>query len=140
MTVRLLPYTELLVVKFLLEQPEVTDLTETVCQVLPKDKVWPAVRVTRFGGLPVVNRPLNFDAATLQIEGFDKDHKNTAWTVTETCRAVMAERLPGMHDDGQVTGVTFGAFAYVPDPTFDPAMHRFLFTATVYVKPLVAGS
>lgn len=140
MTVTLLPDVEKLVIGFLLDQDEVTDIAGTsVYSVLPKDKDWPALRVTRFGGLPVLSRPLHLDAATLQIDAFGGP-KRQAWLLAETARAVMAERLPGSHDEGQVTAVNFGAFAYVPDVTFDPAQPRYLFTATVYVHPLPNGS
>jgi hypothetical protein len=140
LTVQLLPDVEKLVIQFLLDQAEVTDICDTeIYSVLPKEKDWPALRVTRFGGVPVLQRPLYLDAATLQIDAFGGP-KRQAWLLAETCRAVMADRLPGSHDEGQVTNVAFGALAYVPDVTFEPAKPRYLFTVTVTVHPLPNGS
>lgn len=140
MALTLLPDIEILVVDFFLAQPEIAAFFtadtphDRVYTVLPKTKTWPLVRVTRYGGLPVTSPALRLDAPTVQIEAFGGP-KKTAHDLAQTCRAAMAERLPGAHPEGFVTGVTFGAFADLPDATFEPARPRFLFTSTIYVHP-----
>lgn len=138
--ITLLPDAEQLVVQFLLAQPEVLAFFpeaphDRVYSILPTDSVaWPLVRVTRFGGAPVTSPRQRLDRASLQIEAFG-GAKKIAHNLARTCQAVLADRLPGAHTAGFVTGVQFGAFADVPDSDFEPARMRWLFACDVYTHP-----
>lgn len=137
---------EELLVDFLLAQDEVTAFFTTspadrVYSVLPDTKVFPAVRVTRYGGAPRTQRPLHLDQPIVQVDAFGGP-KRTARDIAETCRAAMAKRLVGSHASGIVTAVDFGGFAYSPDPTFNSngsARPCYLFRATVTTHPLPPG-
>lgn len=140
MTVVLVPDVEQLVSGFLRDQPEVADLVaDRVYTEIPTLKAntaewrWPLMRVTRFGGRPAFT-PLHLDAAEMQFDCFGGP-KRTAWVIAETCRYLLDRRLPGGHDEGVVTGVDIGRLSWAPDGTFTPAKPRYLFTATVYVRP-----
>lgn len=141
MTVRLLPDVEELLVAFHLDQAEIlaffADDTphDRVYSVLPKEKVFPLLRITRFGGTPRFDRPLYLDQPTVQIDAFGGP-KKLAFQLAETSRAVMARRLVGTHATGVVTAVRFGALAYAPDDEFAPARPRYLYTATITTHPL----
>lgn len=131
----LLPDIERLYSSFLRAQPEVEALVvDRVYTVLPAEKEWPLVRVTRVAGAPVRPRPLYLDAPLVQVEAFGGS-KRLAWQIAETCRAVTAGRLVGVHADGVVTNVDWGALVDSPDVEFDPPKPRLLFTATITVHP-----
>lgn len=131
----LLPHIERLYSSFLRAQPEVAALVkDRVFTVLPKDKEFPLVRITRIGGAPVVRRPLHLDRALVQVDAFGGS-KQLTWEIAETCRAVTALRLVGGHADGVVTDVDWGGLSDVPDPEFDPPKPRLLFTVTITAHP-----
>lgn len=144
----LLPDIEQLLVDFLLDQPEILDFftagvnvsgtavtsppQDRVYSILPATKIFPAVRVTRFGGIPRTRKPRHIDAPTVQIDTFAPRRK-TAWSLAETCAAVLAARLTGIHDQGVVSGVDVDA-PVVSDSGFEK-IHMRLLTATIYTHP-----
>lgn len=144
----LLPDIEELVVQFLLDQEELAEFFDTavdengrsvdnppadrVYSVLPGTKRFPAVRVTRFGGIPRSFRPRYLDAPQIQIDGFAPTHK-LAVRLTETCASLLAERLTGTHDQGIVTGVDVGGIR--PGDSDFEKIHMRLVTATIYTHP-----
>lgn len=135
MTVTLLPNVEAIVSKFLAAQPEVTALLSTrIYTALPKDVGYPAARVTQFDDLKITQRPLWVARGSLQIEVWGGT-KAQAYTAAATAQAVIAERIEGVHADGVVTGVTFGAMRDFPDDTFSPAKPRWIFTVFPTVHP-----
>lgn len=106
---------------------------------LPKEfDGWPAARITRIGGSPVVGHPLWVDAAVLQIEVWGGP-KRTALEAAETCRQSL-QQMRGVHPEGVCTGVTYGSLSYLPDETFTPARPRYLFLATVRARPLTSDT
>lgn len=142
MTLALLPDAELIVTRFLPAQSEVAAIAEDrVYTEHPKTKTWPAVRVTRFSGSPIIDRPLHLDAAQLQIDAY-AGPRSLSRRLAETCRASIAARLIGtQHDDnglpiGVVTGAAFGELR---GPTLDdsltPSFHVTLFRVTLYLHP-----
>lgn len=138
----LLPDTEQLLSQFLRGQDEVAELVEDrVYTVLPNSKTFPLVRVHRFSGAPVRERPLWLDRAFFQIDCWGGANR-LAWQVAETCRAVCAERLVGTHDEGVITSCSFGELSNQGlDDSFTPPKHRYLFTMSVTAHPTrVAGS
>ncbi len=142
MTVTLLPDIEALVTTFLRAQNEVTSIVNNrVYTEVPakpttgNDNRFPLVRVRRLGGFPTLSRPLQVDAPLVQIEGYAAT-KGAARLLTETCRAVLAERVEGVHDTGVVAGVTFGALIWLPDEDFTPPKPRYIADATLTVRPL----
>ena len=136
MTVTLLPDIERLVTGFLRAQSEVSTIVGArVYTEVPGDPTFPLVRVRRLGGFPTLSRPLQVDAPLVQIEGYAAT-KGAARLLTETCRAVLAERVEGVHDTGVVAGVTFGALIWLPDEDFTPPKPRYIADATLTVRPL----
>jgi hypothetical protein len=151
----LLPDVEQLVVDFLLDQVEILAIiageavtvdaapvtsapTDRVYSILPTNKVFPAVRVTRYGGVTRTRRPRHIDAPTVQIDAFARLRK-TAWTLAETCGAALAARLTGVHPAGVVSGVDVDG--PVPGDSGFEKIHMRLLTATIYTHPQpLAGS
>lgn len=139
-----MPDVEVLVVQFLLDVDDVTDLCgENIYSTLPKDKTWPAVRVVQFDDEPVYVRPLHLVRSSLQIDAW-AGPKRTAKRLAESCRAAL-QTLRGVRDEGVVTRVETRGMRYEPDPTV-PTEHgadrpRWLFVADVWAHPLPdAGS
>lgn len=134
MTVSLLPDVEALVCTYLRAQPEVSALVAArVGTEVPEGPTFPLVRVRRIAGAPVLNVPLYLDAPVLQIEGY-ASNKATARALTETVRAVMAERMIGNRTGGGVVSkVTFGSMSWLPDEDFTPPQPRYIADVTVYV-------
>lgn len=143
MTVTLLPDIEALVTSFLRAQNEVTSIVNArVYTEIPEapappaaDNRFPLVRVRRLGGFPSLHRPLQVDRPLVQIEGYAAT-KGAARLLTETCRAVLAERVEGVHVTGVVAGITFGALLWLPDEDFTKPKPRYIADATLTVRPL----
>lgn len=127
---------ERLLSAFLRAQDELVDLIDTrVYTALPKDPVFPAVRITRIGGVPVTSLPLWLDSANVQVDVFG-GAKATTQEIAETIRWLCSERMLGLHDEGVVTKVRAGALRWLPDDTYTPAKNRFLIDMTVFTRPL----
>lgn len=136
MTVTLLPDIERLLTDFLRAQAEVTTIVgNRIYTEIPGAAMFPLVRVRRVGGFPTLSRPLYIDAPLVQIEGYAAT-KGAARLLTETCRAVLAERSEGGHSTGVVADVRFGALLWLPDDDFTPPKPRYIADATLTVRPL----
>lgn len=141
MTVILPVDVERLLSHWLRLQIELTSLDcgQRIYTEIPTNPTFPLVRVTRFGGSPVLSRPLYLDAALVQFDVWGGS-KHTAWKIAETSRALLAARLAGdSHGEGVVTGITFGELRWLPDRDYTPARPRYLFDATVFAHPAGAG-
>lgn len=141
MPLDLLPDAEALVSAFLRDQAELAALVDDrVYTVIPRldkgEAEWrfPLVRVSRYGGAPAFAQPLWIDQPTMQVDAFGGP-KATAHDIASTCQALLDLRLIGRHDLGVVSDVVFGSKSYVPDPGFDPARPRYLFTFTATMHP-----
>lgn len=131
----LLPNVEGLVSTFLGAHPAVDALADgRVYTVIPKAPTWPLVRVHQWDDQPTVRRPLHHVATYLQIDAFGGS-KIQAWRLAETCRAALVADLPGIHDEGVVTGVDVSSLADDPDDSYAPAKPRWRFDAVVYSHP-----
>jgi hypothetical protein len=130
----LAPDVERLLVDFLLAQPEVVAIVDDrVCTEFPATKVFPLVRLSQFGSLPVA-QPRWLQTHTVQVDCYGGP-KRTAFLLAETVAAVMDDRLIGTHSEGVVSGVSFTGFADLPDATFEPAKPRRLFVCAVSLHP-----
>lgn len=135
MSVVLLPNVEALVSQFLRDQDEIADLVaDRVYTALPKSPEWPLLRLQRVAGGPVTHRPLHLDAAIVQLDAYGGS-KAAALELVETARAVIADRIEGVHDLGVVTGVQFGPLSWLPDPVYSPARPRYVADVTLFVHP-----
>lgn len=134
------PNMEALVSAFLRNQPEVADLVEDrVFTALPKPSpgvtIYPCVRVTQLLDVPA-GAPLWAVAFSVQVEAFGGS-KGEAWRIASTCRAAIDSRIVGTHDGlGVVNGSDPGSLIDLPDEDFEPAKPRWLFTSTIYARPL----
>lgn len=134
MTVTLLPDVEVLVTSFLRAQPEVATITTRVYTTIPENPTFPLLRVRRIAGFPVLHHPLHLDAPLVQIEGYAQT-KGAARLLTETARAVLAERAIGTHSTGVVSDVRFGAMSWLPDEEFTPPKPRYVADCTITLHP-----
>lgn len=137
----LLPNTAAIVSRFLRDQPEVTALVdERVYTILPNSKTYPLVRVTRAGGAPGTEFAYWLDAPLLQVDVW-ADTTAAAFDVTETCRAVLVQRLTGVHTftgvSGVVTSVAAGGITEGFDPD-NPQKARDRFDVVVHAHPIPA--
>lgn len=128
---------EALVSQYLRSQSEVTAYVgQRVYTVLPDDKTFPLVRLTRVGGVPPMSRPLHIDNARIQIDVFG----GSKATTFDTIDAIRQELAKVVDEDpvqplGVVCGVKFGPLAYLPDESYAPAKPRFTQDVTVTVRP-----
>lgn len=111
MPLRVLPDAELLVVNYLRDIDELTNLYVDIHTRLPETPALPVVRVLRVGGTPTVRRHL--DVARLQVDTW-ADTKQQAHTVARLVQAALHD-LPGAHEEGVVTAVDDGVFRWAPD-------------------------
>lgn len=127
-----LPDAELVTTTFLRAQ---TEITATVVTELPGDKPDYIIRVHQFNTLRQGGNARRIATAVLQIESYG-GAKSTAKTVLETCFGLMIGRMPGVHDDGVVTGVSQAyGIRDEPDITFTPARPRWLGIIEVSLHP-----
>lgn len=126
---------ERLVSAFLRSDPDVTAvLGDRVYTVLPTEATYPLVRLQRWGGEPVVDRPLVLDAARIQIDVWG-DRKKQAHDLAQLVRAVLVERLPwGNSTDGWLVRSLASGLRYLPDESFDPPRPRYAVEMEVFVR------
>lgn len=135
------PNVEALLRRFLAEQPEVEDITGEdangggrVYTALPKGVQFPCVRVTLLDSRPHTG-PAWGAAYEAQVEAFGGS-KADAFRLAGICMATMSARLTGVHDEGVVNGVTSSGLRDEPDEGHEPAKPRFLFSSTIFARPL----
>lgn len=135
MSVTLLPDIERILSTYLRSRSEVTALVSTrVYTEIPKDPTFPLVRLTRVGGSPVTSTPLWVDEPLVQFDVWGGP-KVLAREIAETIRSVLAEARLTAHADASIDDVTFGAFQWLPDDTYEPAKPRYSFDALITVHP-----
>jgi hypothetical protein len=137
------PNMEALVSAYLRAQPEIIDELEDadtgdvhLYTSIPKDAPTKVARVTQLIDRPA-GSPLWLVAYDVQVEAWGS--KAEAWRVASICRALLDdhERFVGIHDGfGVVNGSTPGGLIDLPDEDFRPAVPRWLFTSTIYARPL----
>lgn len=148
----LLPDIEELTVRFLLDQGEVIDFfdrgvdverktvdtppTDRVYSELPRDKVFPLVRVTRIGGVPSTRKPRYLDHPVIQIDVLG-DGRRLTFDLAETCGAVIAARITGVYDQGIVTGADVNS--PLPADSAFPKIFMRRTIATLHTHPLPAS-
>lgn len=119
------------------------DVTELVADriytELPRDKMWPAVRITRYDGRAVHPRPRWLEEVNLQVEVFG-GRKTEAYDIADTIAQLVADELVGGHDLGVVTWVGEIGNRYLPDDTFRPAKPRYILDFPVRTRPVITGS
>jgi hypothetical protein len=130
-----LPDAERVVVDFLRAQPELGDTAERVYTALPAEPTWPAVRVVRWGGWPVISRPLVLDQALCQVDVWGGT-KAQASELARVMRALLAERLAALPE---VSGVSFLMLIDNPDDTYSPARPHWRFDVSVMLRPPLAA-
>ena len=129
MTLVVLPDAELLVTGWLGGADEIAALYAHVGTEIPADPVLPIVRVLRVGGTPSVRGWL--DVARVQVDCY-ADTKQAAHDLARLAQAAM-HTMTGSHDEGVVTGVDDGVFAWAPDP--DTTWPAYTADYLVYLHP-----
>jgi len=134
----LLPNTAALISAFLRDQDEVADLVgERVYTVLPNNKTFPMVRVTRVGGTAGTRFAHWLDAPLFQVDVWATTAA-PAFDLAETCRAALVQRFSGTYHfagvSGVVTSVEAGGISEGFDPE-DPGKARDRFDVVVMAHP-----
>lgn len=134
-----MPDAERLVIDALIADPDVAALVAgRVYGVIPNVKVFPLIRVVRWGGEMVDDGDLYWgDSPALQIDTW-ADRKAEACSIGEIVRAVCGQRLKGRHPTGVVAGVGVGTSVYDPDPEFNPAKPRVRLALDLVTRPSTA--
>lgn len=134
----LMPDIEQLVVGFLLDQSELASVDERIYTELPKEKVFPAVRVHQFNDAQATERTLWLMRYSLQIDVWGGT-KNQARDIADTIRALLDARVVGTHAEGVVSGVITRGLDTTADgtvPTKDgKARPRCRFDVDIWAHP-----
>lgn len=113
-------------VAWLRGDPAVTAMaSERVWTVLPREPVFPAVRVSRVGGAPPHDRPLTHDRSLIQLDVWGGT-KAQASRLAEACRQRIADAYSHDLGAGVVCGrVSWSNLSFDPDSSYDPAKPRY---------------
>jgi hypothetical protein len=127
-----IPDAEPLLVSFFRAQPELEELGERVYTALPAKPEWPAARVVRWGGWPVITEPLVLDEAWCQVDVWGTT-KNEVSALTRLMRALAAARFVGVNRE-VASKCRFGMLHDSPDSTYEPAKPHFRFDMSVLLR------
>lgn len=105
-----------------------------VFTVLPKDKVFPLCRITRWGGTFVQPYPAWLEQADLQIDVW-ADRQAQASDAARCLVETLLWRLPGSRPGGVVTAARITTIAAELDPDYEPVKHRARLGASVFAHP-----
>lgn len=134
-----MPNTARLVSEFLRDQSELSTLVEErIYTKLPATKAYPLMQVRRIGGSPRIGHVHWLEDVLLQIDAWGGPAEQ-AFTLAETARAALMQRLAGSHDGdvtAVVTRVTVGGITEDSDDTEPKARPHARFDAVVTVHPL----
>lgn len=138
MVLRVLPDAELLTVNWLAGIDEIATLYGAIYTEIPAGADPPIIRVLRVGGTPTVRQHL--DGARLQIDVWCAEgEKQAAHDLARLVQAAM-HTMTGVHDEGVVTGVDDGVFAWNPDDTTGWAGYSADYLVYLHPNPGAAGS
>jgi hypothetical protein len=138
MVLRVLPDAELLTVTWLAGIDELAALYAAIGTEIPTEPPLPFVRVVRIGGSPSVRQHL--DVARLQIDVWcARGEKQEAHDLARLVQAAM-HTMTGVHDEGVVTAVEDGVFAWNPDAATGWAGYSADYLIYLHPNPGVAGS
>lgn len=135
-----MPNIELVARDYLAGLAEVTDLVDEadIGSVLAKGRPspeHPAIRIVRVGGTPRPGRGHWVDYPRVQLEAWAQ-LKNTAYDIAVTAMAAFVDAPNHPHDLAVVANVAVIVGPQdIPDPTFKPAMHRWIFDSRWAVHP-----
>jgi hypothetical protein len=130
--VRLLPDAERLVTTFLRAQPDVAALASTrVTTELPKAPIYPAVTISRVGGVPTL--PGYLDVARLEVSAWATT-KAAAHTLARTVEAALLA-VPGAHALGTVTDARQEDIGLRWNPDEESNVPRYQFIVELYIHP-----
>ena len=138
MTLVTMPNTARLVSEFLRDQSELADLEDRIYTKLPATKEWPLLQVRRIGGSPRIGHVHWVEDVLLQVDVWG-GNALVAFNLCETARALMMQRLRGVHESGEtavVANVTVGGITEDSDDTEPKARPHARFDAVVTVHPL----
>jgi hypothetical protein len=133
MSVAVIPDAEPLVVAFFRAQPELGELGERIYTALPAKPEWPAARIVRWGGWPVITEPLVLDEAWCAVDVWGTT-KNQVSALARLMRALAAARLVPANRE-VASKVRFGALLDSPDRAYEPAKPHFRFDMSVLLRP-----
>lgn len=135
MTLSILNDAERLLSLFLRQDDDIsTSVGDRVYTVLPAEPTWPLIRLQRWGGSPVIQRPLVLDSVQIQIDVWG-DRKKQAQDIAQLVRAVLSDRLPwGNSTEGWLTFARLGNLRYLPDDSFDPPRPRYVIDLEAFVR------
>lgn len=136
MTLRVLPDVELLVTAWLAEVDELANLYAHIGTEIPTEATLPVIRILRVGGSAVIRQHL--DSARVQVDVW-ADGKQAAHDLARLTQAAMHE-LPGSHDEGVVTAVEDGVFAWSPDESTGWAGYTADYLVYLHPNPAAGGS
>lgn len=134
-----MPNTARLVSEFLRDQAELSTVVETrIYTKLPATKTFPLMQVRRIGGSPNIGHVHWLESVLLQVDAWGGPAEQ-AFTLAETARAAMMQRLTGVHDDSVaavISNVSVGGITEDSDDTEPNARPHARFDAVVTVHPL----
>lgn len=126
---------ERIISDFLRSQAEVqAAVGDRVYTVMPRDKEFPLITLSRWSGFAPHAEPIAVDMADVQFSVYG-DRKKQAQDIAQLVRAILAQRLPaGDSTEGWVTSSQTNDVRYLPDDTVDPPKPRYLFSARLTVR------
>lgn len=124
-----------LMVTFFRAQPELSILDGRIYTILPAQPQFPAMRCTRWGSYPAINRPLLLDSAWAQVDIWgEQAGKFAVAELANVARALVTYRLVEQMNRYGITAVGFGMMHDSPDQNYHPARPHYRFDINVFTK------
>jgi len=130
------PDVELVVVDYLRRPASalVALVDDRVYTVVPRDAVFPLLRVVRYSGGPVRSAPLHLLSIGLQLDAFGGS-KADARRLLDAARLELASIELATHTGAVVTGAQFGEVRYLPDSDYNPPKPRYASDVSILAHP-----
>ena len=126
---------------FLRDDADVEEVfSDRVYTVMPKEKSYPMLILSRWGGYAAVPEVNVLDIAEMQFDVYG-DRKKQAQDAAQLVRAVLDQRLPaGNSGDGWVTHAATSQLRYLPDEASDPERPRYSFMVRATCRSAVPAA
>lgn len=118
--------------EYLLSVPQVTTITDRIVTVVPKDPIWPLIRLTLLTSFQVFAR--RYDRCLFQVDCF-ATAEPAAHELARVVRAALQESENWQSAEAVLGGTTDSSIRPMPETGYTPPIARYAVSAHVFIHP-----